>query len=240
MSRLATDRKTHLTQREIVTEALRQFDAGPNEPSIRSLASGLGVAPAAIYHHFASQAQIWQLAVARVWDEAFIEFVRLVPEPFDADPVETLVAVGLATRRAWYAHHRLSRYMAATPGASATRSNAFSLIAAILERLGLRGEEAGVAFHCYINFSVGAVLYAAANRTANQQLAEGADPRERFASPPEAEWTDYSSDSTRRAFDEVTEYSVTDPARDEELFVLGLRRLIESLTQPGSSRLPRL
>lgn len=231
MSRLAAERTTHLTPPEIITEALRQFDAGPNDPSIRSLASALGVAPAAIYHHFSSQADIWQGAVASVWDEVFIELVRLVPDPFAADPVDTLVAAGLATRRAWLAHHRLSRFMAATPSAVQWRSNTISLMAAVFEKLGLRGEEAGRAFHAYATFMLGAVLYAAANRTANEQLAEGEDqPGERFGSRPEAAWAEYSSEETRQALETVTEFSVVDPVRDEELFADGLRRIITSFT----------
>jgi AcrR family transcriptional regulator len=238
MSRLAADRKTHLTPDEIVTEALRQFDAGPNEPTIRSLAGALGVAPAAIYHHFRSQAAIWQVAVERVWDEALVELLRLVPDPFSAEPVEALVAVGLATRRAWLAHHRLSRYMAATPGGTQFRSDAISLMAPLLERLGLTGEEAGVAFHNYATFMVGAVLYAADNRTANEQLDDEGDPKSRFSSPPEGAWTEHSSDGTRLALETVTDVSIADPARDEELFLHGMRRLVDSLMtrRPGSPR----
>lgn len=231
MPRLAAERTTHLTQQEIVTEALRQFDAGPGEPSIRSLATALGVVPATIYHHFSSQAAIWQGAVAKVWDEALIELLRLVSNPFAADPVETLVATGLATRRAWFAHHRLSHYMAATPGAQQWRSDAISLMAAVFENLGLNAEEAGVAFHSYATFMIGAVLYAAANRSANEQLAAGErDPQHRFAAQPVAMWTEYSSDATRESLATVTEVSVVDPALDEELFVHGLRRLVVSLT----------
>lgn len=239
MSRLAADRTTHLTQGEIVAEALRQFDAGPGEPSIRSLAAGLGVVPAAIYHHFPSQAAIWQDAVAKVWDEALIELLRLVSDPFEAEPVETLVAVGLATRRAWFAHHRLSRYMAATPRVRQWRSDAISLMAALLEKLGLRGEEAGVAFHAYATFMVGAVLYAAANRTANEQLASGEeDAHATSLSQPEAAWTEYSSDETRQSLASVSEVSMVDPELDEKLFVHGLRRLIASLTTNSLDRHP--
>lgn len=231
MPRLAADRTTHLTPSEIVTEALRQFDAGPGEPSLRSLAAALGVVPAAMYHHFSSQAAIWQAAVARVWDEALVELLRLVPDPFSADPIETLVATGLATRRAWFAHHRLSRYMAATPGAQQWRSDAISLMAAVLERLGLSGEDAGVAFHAYATFMIGAVLYAAGNRSANEQLAASEKvPQERFGSQPDAAWPEYSRDETRQSLLKMAELSVVDPQRDEELFVLGLRRLIVSLT----------
>jgi AcrR family transcriptional regulator len=231
MPRLAADRTTHLTQEEIVTEALRQFDAGPGEPSLRSLAAALGVVPAAMYHHFSSQAAIWQAAVARVWDEALVELLGLEPDPFAAEPVETLVAVGLATRRVWLAHHRLSRYMAATPSAQQWRSDDISLMAALFEKLGLNGEEAGNAFHAYATFMVGAVLYAAANRSANEQLAAGEEnPQERFASQPEPAWSEYSEADTRRSLVAMAEIAVVDPERDEALFVQGMHRLIVSLT----------
>lgn len=229
-----------MTPDEIVTEALRQFDAGPDEPSIRSLTSALGVTPGAVYHHFASQAAIWQVAVERVWDEAGVELFRLVSDPFTADPVEVLVAIGLATRRAWLAHHRLSRYMAATPGGSQFRSDALALMAALFERLGLSGDDAGMAFHGYASFMIGAVLYAADNRTANEQLAAGGeDPRARFRPHPAGAGAERSGDLTQRALESVTEISITDPQRDEELFVIGLRRLIQSLTVvPSTSSAP--
>ena len=227
----AADRTTRLTPDEIVTEALRQFDAGPNEPSIRSLTAALGVVPGAVYHHFPSQAAIWQRAVERVWDEAGVELFSVIPDPFTADAVEVLVGIGLATRRTWLAHHRLSRYMAATPGTSEFRSESLALMAATFERLGLSGDDAGTAFHAYASFMIGAVLYAAANRTANEQLAAGGeDPLARFRPDPRAAGARHSDERTRRALERVTEVSVTDPQHDEELFVIGLRRLIQSLT----------
>ncbi len=156
--------------------------------------------------------------MTKAWDDVLLELLRLVPDPFNADPVESLVAVGLATRRAWLAHHRLAPHMAATPGASQFRSDAISLMAALFERLGLSGEEAGVAFHGYATFMVGAVLYAAANRTANLQLTGDGDPGERLEPRPEPAWTENSGDETRRSLDTVSDFSILDPERDEELF----------------------
>ena len=118
MARLAADRKTHLTPAEIAREALRQFDAGPREPSIRSLAAALHVTPTAIYHHFPSQAAIYQAAVELVWNESLPLLLEIEPRPLEADPADTLVAVGLATRRAWLAHYRVAHLMAATPQAN--------------------------------------------------------------------------------------------------------------------------
>lgn len=219
MTRLAANRDTHLTPAEIATEALGQFDAGAGEPSIRSLATALRVAPSAIYHHYGSRAAIVQSAVELVWAESAAEFGKLVPKPRETDAEEALVAAGIATRRAWLAHYRLAPYMAATPQANEPITNALALLASLFERLGLEGEQAATAFHTYSSFMLGAVLFAAARRAANEELGEGkksGGANGRFVS-----------------FDEVMRVSVSDPARDEELFAEGLRRLIESVRRPS-------
>src|SRR5688500_17069987 len=118
MTRLAENRDTHLTPGEVAAEALRQFDAGGAEPSIRSLAAALQVAPSAIYHHFDSRAAFVQGAVELVWQQSATEFLELVPEPYEEEPDVVLIAAGLAARRAWLAHYRLAPYMAATPEAT--------------------------------------------------------------------------------------------------------------------------
>lgn len=229
MPRLAADRTTHLTPKEIVAEALRQFDEGPDEPSIRSLAAALRVAPAAIYHHFPSQAVIWQRAVEKVWREASREVVALEPHPFSADPVDVLVAVGLATRRTWMRHHRLSRYLAANPEGDPTFSTTLGLMASLFEGMGMSREEAGKAFHSYATFMVGAVLFAAANKTANEQLASAQLRSGRFHIEPSERVASHSSEETRAEIEEMMELAIQDPQRDEDLYVEGLRKLIESL-----------
>src|SRR6476619_471909 len=98
MARIAADRETHLTPAEIAQEALRQFDESGKEPSIRSLAAQLRVAPTAVYHHFPSQAAIYQAVVELVWAQATTHLLELVPRPLKADPVDVLVASGIATR----------------------------------------------------------------------------------------------------------------------------------------------
>jgi AcrR family transcriptional regulator len=215
MPRLAADRQTHLTRAEIAQEALRQFDTRTKEPSLRSLAAELRVAPTAIYHHFPSQAAIHQAAVELVWGEAAIRLLDLVPKPLAADPVDVLVAAGIATRRAWLAHHRLARYMAATPEANQFTTNALALMANVFERLGLEGDHAARCFHSYASFMIGAVLFAADRVSANERLERGTAERP-------------SGERARLSIDEVMDLSVVDPARDEELFVEGLRRLVES------------
>jgi AcrR family transcriptional regulator len=229
--RLAADRKTHLTRAEIAEEALRQFDTRTREPSIRGLAGELRVAPTAIYHHFPSQAAIHQAAVELVWGEAATRLLDLVPKPLAADPVDVLVAAGIATRRAWLAHHRLARYMAATPEANEFTTNALGLMASVFGRLGLEGDRAARCFHSYASFMIGAVLFAADRATANELLEPGTGAsahggRSQTADTPGAERP--SSERTCLSIDAVMDLSVVDPAGDEALFVEGLRRLVES------------
>jgi AcrR family transcriptional regulator len=231
MTRLAAKRDTHLTPAEIAAEALRQFDAGGDEPSIRSLASALKVAPSAIYHHYGSRADIVHAAVALVWDQATSTLLELEPMPFDAEPAEVLVAAGVATRRAWLEHYRLAPYMAATPESNEFVTNALGLLANVLERMGLKGERAAAALHTYSSFMIGAVLFAAARCAANEQLETGkrnGRSIERFMGRKSTAGGG-SSEGTRSSIAEVMAISVTDPERDEKLFAEGLRRLVASL-----------
>jgi AcrR family transcriptional regulator len=228
MARLPDARDTHLTPAEIAAETLRQFDEAATEPSIRSLATALHVAPTAIYHHFPSRAAVVQAAVELVWGEAIAETLRLVPAPFEADPIDVLIEAGVATRRAWLTHHRVARYMAATPEATASIATALTLISDLFARLGLEGERVAASFHGYSSFMIGAVLFAADRKTANDELEAGrpADDHIYGVTAPAASG---ENDQTRRVIDEVMDLSTVDPARDEQLFRDGLRRLVESL-----------
>lgn len=215
MPRLARGRKTHLTPEEIAAEALRQFDAD-QDPSIRSLAAALGVAPTAIYHHFASRSAIVDAAIGLVWREASKEGFRLLEAGDPEDPTEILVVAALATRRAFGNHHQVAPYIASTPGASEQLAANLGLLAGAFEALGLSGEEAGRAFHTYGSFAVGSTLVLAA------RLNRGDEGDEKQA-PAAAEGGD-----TRAALEAMIDLSYSDPEQDEELFVDGLRRLIAS------------
>ena len=101
------------------------------------------------------------------------------------------------------------------------------LLAVVFERLGLQGEDASISFHKYASFTIGAVLFAATRRVANEQLGIAGRPgrprgRRADARKPRAD--------ARRALDDAIDVPATDPARDEELFAAGLRRLIQSFT----------
>jgi AcrR family transcriptional regulator len=225
MSRIATFRDSHLTRAEIASTALRQFDARSAEPTIRSLALELKVAPTAIYHHYDSRAALFQGVVELVWDEAMRGVLERIPDPFHADPAEVLVETGLSTRRAWLAHHRVARYMAATPEANAFVTQTLGLMASLFEGLGLEGDDAAAAFHSYCSFMIGAVLFAADRKVANEAL----DPdvvRLQGAAP---------TGSVRSALDDVMSLSITDPAQDEVLFEEGVRRMVASFV---AMRLP--
>lgn len=228
MARLPKGRQTNLTPEAIVEEALRQFDEGTGEPTIRSLAAGLGAGPSAIYHHFPSRAAIVQRAVERVWGEAMTNLLELIPQPLEADPREALVATGLASRRAWLAHFRLCPYLAASPEADEFTREALGTMAVLFEGLGMEGEEAAAAFYAYGTFMLGSILFAATRLITNEQLAgrgeSGAVHTEH--TPAMAR---LSGDTTRRSLDHVLTVSVTDPAQDEELFVGAIRRLVEDL-----------
>jgi AcrR family transcriptional regulator len=232
MTRLPKDRDTHLCAAEIAAEALRQFDESEAEPSIRSLAAALQVAPSTIYHHFPSRAAIVRTAVERVWNEALAELLKLVPKPFEAEPRRVLVATGIATRRAWLGHYRLAPYLAASPEVDEFTRDAIGLMANLFERIGLEGEQAAAAFHSYTSFMIGSVLFAASRAGANEQLSGDphGDPDQSFQTEHTPGAARRSSESTRLSIDKMMELSAVDPARDEELYARGLRRLVDSLT----------
>lgn len=221
MTRLARDRGTHLSRAEIAVETLRQFDEGAAEPSIRSLASALSVQPSAIYHHFGSRAEIVAAAADLVWAEIPSATIDALGDPFAADPVEVLVTSGLATRRAFLRHHRIAPSLAAIPEPDAQRAMTLVVVANVFERLGLRGDDAAAAFHAYASFVVGTALFAAGRR--------GAEERETDAATQAFVTEQLEGDATRAALDAVMTVSRTDPARDEDLYVQGLRRLIAGL-----------
>lgn len=270
---MASGRDTHLTPDEIATQALRDYDAG-RTPSIRGLAAELGVAPTAIYHHYPSRAAIVDAAVGLVWQEALMEGLDLIPDPGAADPLDFLVAAGIATRRAFARHYRIASQLAATQHSNDMLADNLALVAGAFEMLGLEGDKAGAAFHAYGSYTIGSILFLAALRAARddaeagQEGAQGeaaagdavasdsgasgaatsdgiasdaaasdaaaAEAGAREGGTPEAPAPDAAPaeeseyDRTRRAIDEILDVLFVDPDRDEELFALGLRRLITS------------
>jgi AcrR family transcriptional regulator len=233
MARIAADRNTHLTRLEIAQEALRQFDARAREPSIRSLAAELRVGPTAIYYHYDSQAAIYQAVVELVWGQATRYLLELVPSPLEADPVDVLVASGVATRRAWVEHYAVARYMAATPEANEFMSNALGLMASLFEKLGLKGEEAARAFHFYGSFLIGATLFATARKESNARLGANGDAphvHRAYMRRPR------SGKRKGLSVDDIADLSVVDPERDEKLFEEEVRQMVEGFDRRRPAR----
>lgn len=218
MTRLPKNRDTQLTRTEIAAEMLRQFDRG-EDPSIRSLAAALEVAPSAIYHHYDSREAIVDAVLELVWREAAEEGVKLL-EGKGEDPLEFLLLAALATRRAFGRHHHVAPYIAATPEANEQLAANLGLLAAAFEALGLSGERAGDAFHAYGSYAIGSTLVLAARLNLDHQSATRGD---RGAERP--------GGSTHRALEAMMNLSNADPQRDEELFLDGLRRLIGSFIE---------
>lgn len=236
MTRLPRNRDTHLTAEEIAVEVLALFDAGSTAPSIRQLARALDVTPSAIYHHYPSRAAIYSAGVNLVWQEATRDVVELLPDTFETEPVELLVTAGVATRRAFLRHYRIAPYVATRPEPDSVLANVFALISAALERLGLEGDEAAACFHTYASLTLGAVIFAATRKIADDELGivHGDEP---YRSEPGADEASHSSADTRAAIDELMDLSAIDPQRDEDLFAAGLRRLVESFTAQRPSGL---
>ncbi len=238
MTRLARDRDTHLTREEIAAEALRCFDESAVSPSIRQLAAVLRVTPSAIYHHFPSRAAIIQAAVDLVWEEAGAHFLELVPDPLTADPIEVLVAAGIATREVFGTHYQVAPFIAATPQAGGPLSAVLALMAHVFERMGLDRDEAAASFHTYASYTLGAVLFAATRRITNEQLLSeerAAVPPGRYRADPGGRAggqrdTGAPSTALLRALDEMIDLSVVDPDRDGKLFADGLRRLVTTMS----------
>jgi len=232
MTRLAEGRSTHLDRSEIAQETLRLFDEG-GDPSIRQLAKVLAVTPSAIYHHFDSRAQIVQAAIEIVFIEILASVYEEVGDPFEADPIEFLMATGFCTRRAFCSHYAIAPYMAATPESDELSAGTLAIMANVFERLGLSGEAAAEAFHSYGSYTFGNSLFAA-NRLASNAALEidmvEVGRLERFRSEASPDAKQRSSFETRAAIDSVMDISMVDPERDEALFGTGLRRLLVSIT----------
>lgn len=231
MTRLAAGRTTHLEREEIASETLRLFDEG-KDPSIRQLAAALNVTPSAIYHHFDSRADIVQAAVDLVWSQVLNETVEDIGNPFEADPFDALLKVGIYTRRAFIRHFTIAPYMTIVPREPNLLAGGTAIFANVFERLGASGEKAGDAFHYYGSYCFGSALYAASRLNANLELKyPHPDHDEMEEARSEAGLTATSSEETRAGIDAVLELSETDPERDEALYVDGLKRILETIRE---------
>ena len=235
MTRLAGNRDTHLTSAEIAAAALRCFDEGSSPPSIRQLATMLGTSSSAIYYHVSSRAEIVQAVVDLVWEEATAEFFGLLGDRPGADPRDTMVKAGLATRRAFARHYRVAPFMAATPDMTRVASDTVDLMGDLLGRLGLTPEEAASAFHSYASFTIGSVVFSAMRRITNEEF-DAARPTGEPAGEGDGEAGDGgpADGAMRRRLIEVVSVSTDDPDRDEALFLEGLTRLVSTFGPGGT------
>jgi AcrR family transcriptional regulator len=225
MTRLAGNRDTHLTSAEIAAAALRCFDEGSSPPSIRQLAAVLGTSSSAIYYHVSSRAEIVQAVVDLVWEEATAEFLELLDGRPGADPRDTMVKAGLATRRAFARHYRVAPFMAATPDMTRVASDTVDLMGDLMGRLGLTPEEAASAFHSYASFTIGSVVFSAMRRITNEEFDASRTP---------GEPTGDGDGAMRSRLIEVVSVSTDDPDRDEALFLEGLTRLVSTFGVGGA------
>lgn len=240
MTRLADGRTTHLSGEEIALEMLRQYDIGPKEPSTRSLAEALNVTPKAIYHYYATRADLVQAAIRLVWEEATEEVLLRLADPAypEGDPLEFFVVSGLAARHAFDRHHRIAAHLGASWLETDSRTaGAVTVMTALLEQAGLDAEDAGVAMYAFLTFTVGSLLLDASRRVAEEKLAiDGVAPPPVFTSvanrPSDAPAV---SDETSAVVDKVMARSPTARAGDDVLFEAGLRLLLAHLAVPSSA-----
>ena len=71
-----------------------------------------------------------------------------------------------------------------------------------------------MSFHTCASFTIGSVLFAATRRVANEKLGIAGKRAQKTSGRP--------------SLDDAIDLPATDPARDEELFSAGLRRLTQS------------
>jgi len=235
MTRLAKGRTTHLSAEEIATEMLRQFDESGGAPTIRGLAAALSCTPKAIYHYYATRAELEQAAVDLVWDKAIaavVEELSVRPELAD-DPVEVLIFAAVATRRAFASHWRISFHLGAPPEANDRMSGGLAILGSLFEQMGLEEEEIiSLAWYSYIMFTLGSILLAASRRATESETGKGASfstagklVDEAGQLLPDAPTV---RDETVRAIDRTIETTRADPAVDEALFTASLRTLLRS------------
>jgi AcrR family transcriptional regulator len=235
VARLAKGRTTYLTREEIAAAALTLFDAGSEQMSIRNLAAELGVTTTAIYHHFPSRYDLVMTVVDLVWGEAFEELTAEVGDllEFQGDSEELFIAGAIAVRRAFNRHWQVAPYVVARASPTPRLAGGLAILAAALERLGFRGEEAAPAFYALAHYTLGAVTVAAARRKADDELARSHGHTGFATVELRPENAPSTAADTGAAMDLVFA-TVNDPtaeATHEQMFVAGLRSLIRGLRQ---------
>lgn len=230
VARLAAGRTTQLSAHEIAVELLRLFDESGGEPSIRALATSLGVSPRAIYHYYETRDELVVAAMDLVWDEAVADIVQQVADPLTdlGDPLDFFVLAGVATRRAFRRHRRLAMNIGIPSGASERLSGGLAIIGSGLEQLGLTGERAGLAMYTYTTYLLGSIMLDASRwsieRAKGEPTTSHTEAEARALLPADAPTV---SEATFDAIDQVIAGGTKDPALDEAMFADGLRSLLQ-------------
>lgn len=234
MTRLAKGRTTHLSADEIAAEMLRLYDEGPGEPSIRTLATGLGVTPRAIYHYFDTRDLLVEAAMGLVWEEAITDVLREMSDPVTdmGDPVEFFVAAAVGTRRAFGRHNRLAMHLGMNTQPSSRLSGVLAIAGSAFERMGVTGERAGLATYTYITYLIGSILIEASRWTSQHDggNAPPASYTSRSLLPDDAPPV---TDATADAIDRVIVSDRTLDPTNEAQFAAGLRHLVLAFADPA-------
>jgi AcrR family transcriptional regulator len=160
------NRTSPMTRSEIARVALELVDRdGVAAFSMRRLADALGVTTMAVYHHFQNKAEVLQAAADQVW----VESVVTMPPPTD-DPVEDLVQVMLATRRAFLRHVEVTTFAFAPPTTEAAIHAITIGIVERFERAGFRDADVAYAYHALATYTLGSALLHAERTILERQI----------------------------------------------------------------------
>ena len=171
-----------------------------------------------------------QAAVSLVWEESIVDFLSVVPDPVTepGDPVDFLIQAAVCARRAFGRHYGIAPNLALPPPQGDSRlAGSLAIFGSLLESAGLEGEQVGQAFFAYTTYTLGSILYRSHRRLGAERL--GIEPDVASFSSVEARPDDApaASPETSEGVDRVIALTDSDDRAEEELFAVGLRRLLD-------------
>jgi TetR/AcrR family tetracycline transcriptional repressor len=199
-----------MDRRSIVAAAIDILDEqGLDQLSLRMIATRLGVRQPALYHHFASKAELLTAVAAEVLDRWHTD-----RRPEDDEPWEVFVARNARSlRRAMLAVRDGARLIASAGPRSPGVENAFAQVS-LLQRAGFEGPDAVLALIAVSRYTIGAALEQQTARDGGEIVID-AKPADATADPH----ADHLAEITRR---------VVALGQDHE-FETGLAALIRGL-----------
>jgi len=213
-----SNRASKLTQAEIARAALDMVDRdGVDKFSMRRLADALGVTTMAVYHHFENKAEVLQAAADQVWMEAALAITDL------DDPVEDVVQSFLVVRRTFLRHPDVTTFAFASPTTEDAVHLAALSIVRRFERLGLRDEDVGLAYHVLATYTLGSALLVAERTILDRAIRH-----------PVSDLASLAPDGADEDVSEVAYRSVRKAMSDDPdlvLFEHGLREQLAGLVQ---------